>query len=60
VCWSGHREDKHSCITWQFAGPQKQYLGVKVAAGPSNSVVIDRQGMYYVAGKVSFWHRFYR
>ena len=39
---------------WQFAGPNKQYLGSKVSAGPSNSVVIDRQGMYYVAGKVSF------
>ncbi|KAH9988564.1 regulator of chromosome condensation 1/beta-lactamase-inhibitor protein II [Russula vinacea] len=38
-------------IVPQFAGPHKQYLGVKVAAGPSNSVVIDRQGMYYVAGK---------
>ncbi|KAH9971036.1 regulator of chromosome condensation 1/beta-lactamase-inhibitor protein II [Lactifluus volemus] len=33
------------------ASPHKQYLGAKVAAGPSNSVVIDRQGMYYVAGK---------
>jgi hypothetical protein len=38
----------------QFAGPQKQYLGAKVAAGSSSSVVIDRQGMYYVAGKVGF------
>ncbi|KAI9449966.1 RCC1/BLIP-II [Lactarius psammicola] len=35
----------------QFAGPHTQYLGAKVSAGPSNSVVIDRQGMYYVAGK---------
>ncbi|KAF8264509.1 regulator of chromosome condensation 1/beta-lactamase-inhibitor protein II [Lactarius quietus] len=35
----------------QFAGPHKQYLAAKVSAGPSNSVVIDRQGMYYVAGK---------
>ncbi|KAI9433482.1 RCC1/BLIP-II [Lactarius indigo] len=35
----------------QFAGPNTQYLGAKVSAGPSNSVVIDRQGMYYVAGK---------
>ncbi|KAI9439493.1 regulator of chromosome condensation 1/beta-lactamase-inhibitor protein II [Lactarius psammicola] len=33
------------------AGPHTQYLGAKVSAGPSNSVVIDRQGMYYVAGK---------
>ena len=38
----------------QFAGPQKQFLGAKVAAGPSNSVVFDRQSMYYVAGKVRF------
>ncbi|KAH9989909.1 regulator of chromosome condensation 1/beta-lactamase-inhibitor protein II [Russula compacta] len=35
----------------QFAGPHKQFLGSKVAAGPSSSVVFDRQGMYYVAGK---------
>jgi len=40
--------------TWQFAGPHKQYLGAKVVAGSSSSVVIDRQGMYYVAGKVRF------
>ena len=39
----------------KFAGPHKQYLGARVSAGPSSSVVIDRQGMYYVAGKVSFW-----
>jgi hypothetical protein len=38
----------------QFAGPHKQFLGAKVAAGPTSSVVIDRQAMYYVAGKVSF------
>jgi hypothetical protein len=44
----------------QFAGPHKQFLGAKVAAGPSNSVVIDRQGMYYVAGKVRFRARFCR
>ena len=36
----------------QFAGPNKQYLGARVAAGPSNSVVIDQQGIYYIAGKV--------
>jgi alpha-tubulin suppressor-like RCC1 family protein len=39
----------------KFAGPNKQYLAAKISAGPSNSVVIDRQGMYYVAGKVSSW-----
>lgn len=38
----------------QFAGPHKQFLGAKVFAGPTNSVVIDRQGMYYMAGKVRF------
>ena len=27
-------------------------MGSKVIAGPSNSVVIDRQGMYFMAGKV--------
>ena len=41
-------------VRTKFAGPNKQYLAAKVSAGPSNSVVIDRQGMYYVAGKVSF------
>ncbi|KAI0290568.1 regulator of chromosome condensation 1/beta-lactamase-inhibitor protein II [Russula brevipes] len=35
----------------QFAGPHKQFLGAKVAAGPTSSAVIDRQAMYYVAGK---------
>lgn len=27
-------------------------MGAKVAAGPSNTVVIDKQGMYWMAGKV--------
>jgi hypothetical protein len=27
-------------------------MGQSVAAGPSNSVVIDKQGMYWMAGKV--------
>ncbi|ETW78511.1 hypothetical protein HETIRDRAFT_386679 [Heterobasidion irregulare TC 32-1] len=35
----------------QFAGPQKQLMGAQVVAGPSNSVVVDRQGMYWMAGK---------
>ena len=35
----------------QFAGPNEITMGAYVAAGPSNSVVIDKQGMYYMAGK---------
>jgi len=35
----------------QFAGPQPLLMGGKIAAGPSNSVVVDRQGMYWMAGK---------
>ncbi|KAF8888101.1 RCC1/BLIP-II [Infundibulicybe gibba] len=35
----------------QFAGPNEISMGAFVAAGPSNSVVIDKQGMYYMAGK---------
>jgi hypothetical protein len=27
-------------------------MGAFVAAGPTNSVVIDKQGMYWMAGKV--------
>lgn len=37
------------CI--QFAGPNELTMGADVAAGPSNSVVIDKQNMYYMAGK---------
>ena len=35
-------------------------MGNQVVAGPSNSVVIDKQGMYWMAGKVSrgFKHDF--
>lgn len=29
-------------------------MGAQVIAGPSNSVVIDKQGMYWMAGKVGF------
>ncbi|VDC05500.1 unnamed protein product [Peniophora sp. CBMAI 1063] len=35
----------------QFTGPNERTMGSKVIAGPSNSVVIDRQGMYFMAGK---------
>ncbi|KAI0316141.1 RCC1/BLIP-II [Amylostereum chailletii] len=35
----------------QFASSQQKLTGFKVIAGPSNSVVIDKQGMYWMAGK---------
>ncbi|EIM79311.1 RCC1/BLIP-II [Stereum hirsutum FP-91666 SS1] len=35
----------------QFAGPREMMMGAMVAAGPSNSVVVDRQQMYWMAGK---------
>lgn len=35
----------------QFAGPSEATMGAQVIAGPSNSVVIDKQGMYWMAGK---------
>ena len=38
---------------FQFSGPNDIVRAVKVVAGPSNSVVIDRQGMYWMTGKVS-------
>ncbi|KAF8196812.1 regulator of chromosome condensation 1/beta-lactamase-inhibitor protein II [Mycena galopus ATCC 62051] len=34
-----------------FAGPNELLMGAMVAAGPSNSVVVDRQGMYWMTGK---------
>ncbi|KAK7031433.1 PHD-type domain-containing protein [Favolaschia claudopus] len=34
-----------------FAGPNEMLMGAFVAAGPSNSVVVDRQGMYWMTGK---------
>ncbi|KAF8584248.1 RCC1/BLIP-II [Ramaria rubella] len=34
-----------------FAGPAELTRGYKVAAGPSNSVVIDKNRMYWMAGK---------
>lgn len=39
-------------IALQFAGPNEATMGAAIAAGPSNSVVIDKQGMYWMAGKV--------
>ncbi|KAM5532222.1 hypothetical protein V8D89_014122 [Ganoderma adspersum] len=35
----------------QFAGPNEITMGAHVVAGPSNSVVVDKQGMYWMAGK---------
>ncbi|KAH8104111.1 RCC1/BLIP-II [Cristinia sonorae] len=35
----------------QFAGPNEITMGYQVVAGPSNSVVIDKQNMYWMAGK---------
>ncbi|PFH46297.1 hypothetical protein AMATHDRAFT_51137 [Amanita thiersii Skay4041] len=35
----------------QFAGPNETQMGSQVVAGPTNSVVVDRQGMYWMAGK---------
>ena len=44
----------HSRLTvLQFTGPNIPSMGRMVVAGPSNSVVIDKQGMYWMAGKVS-------
>jgi hypothetical protein len=37
----------------QFAGPNEATMGAQICAGPTSSVVIDRQGMYWLAGKVS-------
>ncbi|KAJ7132156.1 RCC1/BLIP-II [Mycena epipterygia] len=34
-----------------FAGQNELLLGAFVVAGPSNSVVVDRQGMYWMTGK---------
>jgi hypothetical protein len=43
------------CLTklcYQFAGPNDASMGSRIAAGPTCSVVVDRQGMYWLAGKV--------
>lgn len=40
-------------IVPQFAGPNELTMARAIAAGPTNSVVIDKQGMYWMAGKVS-------
>ncbi|KAI0032961.1 RCC1/BLIP-II [Vararia minispora EC-137] len=35
----------------QFTGPNEKTMGMMIVAGPTNSVVIDKQGMYWMAGK---------
>lgn len=37
----------------QFAGPNKPTTAEDISAGPTSTVVIDRQRMYWLAGKVS-------
>ena len=39
-------------LIFQFAGPKEISMGSLVTAGPTNSVVVDKQGVYYMAGKV--------
>ncbi|KII83393.1 hypothetical protein PLICRDRAFT_180473 [Plicaturopsis crispa FD-325 SS-3] len=38
-------------IVPQFAGPNEATMGRLITAGPSNTVVVDKQGMYWMAGK---------
>ncbi|KAF9563560.1 RCC1/BLIP-II [Agrocybe pediades] len=35
----------------QFAGPNENTMGLDIVAGPSSSVVVDKQKMYWMAGK---------
>ncbi|KAH7910251.1 regulator of chromosome condensation 1/beta-lactamase-inhibitor protein II [Hygrophoropsis aurantiaca] len=35
----------------QFAGPNEATMAAKIIAGPSNTAVIDKQKMYWMAGK---------
>jgi len=35
----------------QFAGGNPSAMASHIAAGPTNSVVIDQMGMYWMAGK---------
>ncbi|KAG9308047.1 regulator of chromosome condensation 1/beta-lactamase-inhibitor protein II [Chiua virens] len=35
----------------QFAGPSETTMGSQIVAGPTNTVVIDKQRMYWMAGK---------
>ena len=42
----------------QFAGPNAATMGADVIAGPTNTVVIDKQHMYWMAGKVGCLYLF--
>jgi len=46
------KRSAHGVPVRKFAGSHTKISWRQVAAGPSSSVVIDRQGIYYVAGKV--------
>ncbi|KAF8885095.1 regulator of chromosome condensation 1/beta-lactamase-inhibitor protein II [Gymnopilus junonius] len=35
----------------QFAGPNEATMAMDIVAGPSNSIVVDKQKMYWMAGK---------
>lgn len=35
----------------QFAGPNKSTMAQDIAAGPTSTLVIDRQRMFWLAGK---------
>jgi len=39
-------------VKHQFSGPDDGSLASAVSAGSTNSVVLDKRGMYYMAGKV--------
>lgn len=50
--FSGHQKDVMlPTIVPQFSGENEITRGMFVAAGPTNSVVVDRQRMYQMAGK---------
>jgi alpha-tubulin suppressor-like RCC1 family protein len=36
----------------KFSGPNDNSTASAIAAGPTSSVVVDKQGMFYIAGKV--------
>ena len=45
--------NKHQVyLLLQFAGPDELTMGSQIVAGPTNTVIIDKQRMYWMAGKV--------
>jgi hypothetical protein len=52
VCAHTQEPDVAQVQDLQFAGPNEATMGAQICAGPTSSVVIDRQGMYWLAGKV--------